>query len=260
MRIQILSDLHLEVNPNFDIPVTDADVLVVAGDIHNGKVYETVQWLDHWRSSHRKPLIFVLGNHDFYGYEYATAKSAFKLLCKDIDVILLDNSSYHWKNYKTEEEVTFIGGTMWSDQKFNHPNIKNDLADYFHIRNSANCVSVYDGPGMIKDKDTIAFHNEFLLHAEALVNAAKTKICMVSHHGPSGKSIHPYWDGDPRNGYFSSPVLERHSWCDKVGLWLHGHTHCSLDYRAGETRVVVNPLGYGGGENPKFNPRLVIEY
>lgn len=47
-------------------------------------------------------------------------------------------------------------------------------------------------------------------------------------------------------------------------LWVHGHTHDSMDYRLGETRVLCNPRGYPLGsaavefENPSFNPSLVL--
>jgi hypothetical protein len=41
-------------------------------------------------------------------------------------------------------------------------------------------------------------------------------------------------------------------------LFVHGHTHCSFDYRVGQTRVLCNPHGYGD-ENPDFNPSLIVE-
>jgi hypothetical protein len=50
-----------------------------------------------------------------------------------------------------------------------------------------------------------------------------------------------------------------------AALWVHGHTHASCDYFAGQTRVVCNPKGYGpvrtGGEyeNPDFDSGLVVE-
>jgi hypothetical protein len=50
-----------------------------------------------------------------------------------------------------------------------------------------------------------------------------------------------------------------------AALWVHGHTHASCDYVAGQTRVVCNPKGYGpvktGGEyeNPEFDAGLIVE-
>jgi Icc-related predicted phosphoesterase len=45
-----------------------------------------------------------------------------------------------------------------------------------------------------------------------------------------------------------------------VKLWIHGHTHESMDYDIEGTRVVCNPRGYLPEEpNKRFNPRLVVE-
>lgn len=43
-------------------------------------------------------------------------------------------------------------------------------------------------------------------------------------------------------------------------LWIHGHTHESVDYRVGRTRVVCNPHGYAGhAVNARFDPRFTVE-
>lgn len=46
-------------------------------------------------------------------------------------------------------------------------------------------------------------------------------------------------------------------------LWVHGHTHMSVDYMVGSCRVVSNPRGYREGgdsfENKAFDPGLIVE-
>src|ERR1017187_7917570 len=61
MRLHILADLHLEFGPVV-VPTTEADVVVLGGDIHLGS-----KGLE-WAKSHfgDKPMIYVLGNHEFY--------------------------------------------------------------------------------------------------------------------------------------------------------------------------------------------------
>jgi len=59
MKIQVMSDLHLEFGA-FEIPRTDADVIVLAGDIHVG-----IKAID-WIKNQTKPVIYVLGNHEYY--------------------------------------------------------------------------------------------------------------------------------------------------------------------------------------------------
>jgi len=44
----------------------------------------------------------------------------------------------------------------------------------------------------------------------------------------------------------------------KPDLWIHGHTHVSLDYMIKNTRVITNPKGYVN-ENPDFDPHYIIE-
>jgi hypothetical protein len=46
----------------------------------------------------------------------------------------------------------------------------------------------------------------------------------------------------------------------RPALWLHGHTHASVDCTVGETRIVCNPFGYVPDElNAEFRDRLLIE-
>jgi hypothetical protein len=53
---------------------------------------------------------------------------------------------------------------------------------------------------------------------------------------------------------------------DGPALWIHGHTHLSVDCMVNDTRVVCNAKGVGPllmyrerPENPDFDPRLVID-
>jgi Icc-related predicted phosphoesterase len=47
---------------------------------------------------------------------------------------------------------------------------------------------------------------------------------------------------------------------EAVQLWVHGHTHDSVDLDIAGTRVVCNPRGYAPDDlNPEFQPGLVVE-
>ena len=60
MRVALLSDLHLSVQA-MSLPAVDADVLVLAGDLHRpaGSI--------EWARQFELPTLFVAGNHEFYG-------------------------------------------------------------------------------------------------------------------------------------------------------------------------------------------------
>jgi predicted phosphodiesterase len=62
MKLHILSDVHVEFGP-YDAPETDADVVVLAGDIHVGR--NGFDWAREQFPN--KPVLYVLGNHEYYG-------------------------------------------------------------------------------------------------------------------------------------------------------------------------------------------------
>ena len=65
MRIQVVSDLHLEFHNLLPPVVEDADVLVCAGDrapIGTGAVrYAAEEWAE------ARHILYVPGNHEYYG-------------------------------------------------------------------------------------------------------------------------------------------------------------------------------------------------
>ena len=70
-------------------------------------------------------------------------------------------------------------------------------------------------------------------------------------------SVHPRYESQALNSAFASDMTDVIV-AGRPELWVHGHTHDNADYVRGETRVLCNPGGYHS-ENPRFNPRLVVE-
>ena len=62
MKLHIISDLHLSVHP-FAPPRTDADVVVLAGDV--ARPPEAIAWARGFE----KPVVLVPGNHEFLDKE-----------------------------------------------------------------------------------------------------------------------------------------------------------------------------------------------
>ena len=104
MRLQIVSDLHLEFGGD-GISDAGADLLIVAGDLHtklNG-----VRWLlEHWR---RCPAIYVCGNHEFYGARLPRLIDKMKAEAVGSDITVLENEFADLGGYR------FFGGTLWTD-------------------------------------------------------------------------------------------------------------------------------------------------
>ncbi len=117
MKLHILSDLHNEFLRNSknlfqhrwdgSIPDTDADIIVLAGDIDTG--IQVAEWAIDESERLGKHIIYVLGNHEFYHHEYGALREKIKLLCEDKNVHCLDPGSY------VLDDVRFVGATLWTD-------------------------------------------------------------------------------------------------------------------------------------------------
>lgn len=244
-----MSDLHTEVY-KFKYERLDEDVLVLAGDIGVGH-----QCIDFLNSLPKDlPIVFVAGNHEFYKQHKSNMEMWF---AKEL------NNNIHWLNNSEWifNGVRFLGGTMWSDfglfgeaeRWFVEDASKRGIAD-FHIIKNGN-----DRLFTIADcKHEFAQFDKFMRFA--LKQPFQGKTVVVSHHCPSLQSVHPRFLKSSITPYFASNCEHLMGW--GASLFIHGHTHDSYDYNIEGTRVLCNPLGYGGlsGENKGgFNPNLIVE-
>ncbi len=84
MRLQLLSDLHLETEQFDPEPAAGAELLVLAGDIDS-----------HWRGLERfagwpQPVVFVAGNHEFDSRDLDAALPALRRRCGDLGITMLE--------------------------------------------------------------------------------------------------------------------------------------------------------------------------
>lgn len=265
MNIQLASDLHLDLlHPRWPderlvSPAMDADVLVLAGDIHQGS--QAMEAFASWGAKRKASIVYVAGNHEFYG-------NSIEAVQKDLQ----ESSSaqgIHYLERKTVvlDGVRFLGCTLWTDyalrsmfsQEHVMWEIQQRLSDHFHIRM---------GTELFTPQDALALHlssRQWL--TEELAKPFYGKTVVVTHHGPHPLSVHPRYAGDKLNAAYVSDLS---SLLPDVDLWLHGHVHDSFDYRIGRCRVVANPAGYVRNravatsrgefvlENTRFDKELVI--
>jgi predicted phosphodiesterase len=251
VKLHILSDLHLSRGP-LDVPANDADVIIAAGDI--ARPHQAVPWL----VGLRKPVLYVPGNHEFYGGSIAGTRAELKRLCAGTNVSLLDNDE------AMLEGVRFLGTTLWTDflvcgdgerQAAAMRQARNLLHDFRIVRYGAD-------EHVFAPADAIAlFDVDVQWLEDKLAEPHDGPTVVITHHAPSPRSIHPRFADSLLNACFASDA-EALVKASRAELWVHGHMHDSFDYRLGETRVVCNPRGYakdGVNENAAFNPGLVIE-
>jgi predicted phosphodiesterase len=252
MKLNILSDLHIGFSA-FDTPMNDADVVVLAGDIAPPRQAAL------WALRLTKPVIYVLGNHEFYGSSLGGAASELKRLCAGTHVQVLDNDEV------VVDGVRFVGTTLWTDfmlfgdgagRAAATSEAQRRMRDFSRIR-------IDDAtPALFTPAASAALFERnaaWLDRHLPLTHAGPTVV--VTHHAPSRQSIHPRFAGSPLNACFVSDA-ERLVGADRSTLWIHGHTHDSFDYDLNGTRVICNPRGYalaGVNENARFDPDFIVD-
>lgn len=231
MRLQIVSDLHLshwsqamrlpkaEVLPLL-VPETDADAIIVAGDIDDGGQGVMCSTLAQIRPS--QPVLYVLGNHDFYGGRMPS-ETEDSLYCI---VGLAGKISCGQSGLRFGER--FVGTTLWHDDT--------EIARYLAPDWSDSCIIGW------REEVGEANRRAQRLLAEELTPGA----VLITHFLPTRASIAPKYKGYPTNCFFVSDLEELIA-ARKPALVIHGHTHTAQDYTLPcGVRVVCNPVGYPG--------------
>ena len=252
MKLNILSDLHLGVEP-IERPVNDADVVILAGDIARPREAVT------WALGFDKPVLYVAGNHEFYGGTIDGAAAELERLCRGTHVHLLADSEV------VIDDVRFLGTTLWTDfELFGCAEQKSAaIAEAKRLLRDFSRITLSESTGALLTPEdcSILFkkHTRWLRQMLATPHDGPTVV--ITHHAPSPRSIHPRFNGSLLNACFVSD-LESLLDFDRMQAWIHGHTHDSFDYQVKGTRVVCNPRGYvslGVNENPLFDPNFGIE-
>jgi Icc-related predicted phosphoesterase len=283
MKIQIVSDLHLEFS---DINIkneVNADVLILSGDImiaqdlHDhaaadfnpyshgafadlGRKQQRVQRFRDFlkRCSFQFPHTFyVAGNHEFYNGKFFAGIDYLREECaKFPNVYFLERDT------KVIDDVVFIGGTLWADLNNHDPltmqAIKDMMNDYRIIRNDHRAYA------KLSPEDTALRHKLTKEYFKLMLsNHKESKCVIVGHHSPSKLSTHQqYANQYLMNGGYSSDMSQFILDHPQIKLWTHGHTHHPFDYMIGETRIVCNPRGYeteGYSEQSGWDPTFHVE-
>jgi Icc-related predicted phosphoesterase len=274
MKVQVLSDLHIERMRDSDktmldiIPATDADVIALAGDIGVGFEEES-EFCRQLSIKHDKQVLFVLGNHSFYGYRNV---DTIRQQWYDADIngvqYLDEGISF------VKDGINFVGGIFWTD--FNDYNNRVMAAAEHTINDYRGCcMTLQDSKNsgrqapyhpsdpsqlILTPARTVDEHIKTKEWIDLWINDSNSgKNVVISHHSPSTRSTAPEYVGDIINPAFCSDLDD---WIKErdVSLWIHGHCHNSSDYYIGDTRVVCNPYGYyANGLNYNCDLGLVIE-
>ncbi len=265
MKIHILSDLHIEFQ-DFAPPATEADAVVLAGDIGVG--YDGLDWAVRQArpggSFAGKEVFYIAGNHEYYGHRWQALQAALR---ERAAALALPNLHYLDCDQAIVDGVRFLGCELWTDfQLFGsdqHAMAEQMAAcvvylnDFNRIRN--------DEHGKLRPD---AVRERHLRQRSWLAKKLREapdgrwrKTVVITHHLPSMQSVAAKWARDLASSGFASNLDDLVALVD--GLWIHGHTHDSFGYEAGRCRVICNPRGYmgkhGSPENVHFDETMVVE-
>jgi predicted phosphodiesterase len=273
MKFQLLSDLHLEVDPSFTAtPAPGADALILAGDIgalpdtpmaRHGQRDWCLTRFSPKRGNWPVPVFYIPGNHEFDGQDFDVAYAKLRALCDTLGMTWLEGQVL------TEQNVRIIGSTLWSDfdafsdwpddmpGAMTHNLKMRDKAFraanfYLHKAGTQRSSAVFDAAAM---REQALACQAFLRAQLAQPFAGKTLV--VTHFAPSLKSHDPRYGLTPGTAGFCNALDDLVA---KADVWLHGHLHCASHYTIGNCRVIANPLGYKKrGEQENFHPDCIIE-
>lgn len=252
VTLNILSDLHLS-QQGLPQPAIRADITILAGDIARPAAAMA------WAQAIDTPVLYVAGNHEFYGGAIQDTMAQLKQLCVGTQIQVLDNDELVLNG------IRFLGTTLWTDFNLYGPGPirENAITEALaFIRDFQRIRSDSSPNGCLTPQEMEAlFAQQRNWLAQKLDEPFNGPTVVITHHAPSTQSIHPRFEGSLINTCFVSNS-EHLMGADRVALWIHGHTHDSFDYDVRGTRVLCNPRGYnkdGINENLAFDPDLAIQ-
>ena len=282
MKIQLLSDLHLETHPQFQATAAPgADLLVLAGDIGSYQTGSLLQGeyfgLERFSplpqfAAWPCPVVYVPGNHEYDLQDWDVAHARLRQVCEALGILWLERESL------VLDGVRFIGTTLWTDYDaialLNAKVQAGDVGALLKLREKS-----FRAANFYLRKTGGTRHGEAFLaepmRAQALVcqewlrqalqQPFAGQTVVVTHFAPSLQSRDPRYGLVPGTAGFCNALDDL---LPQADLWLHGHLHAPSDYRVQGThadgsswtcRVVANPLGYARkGEQDDFQANRCI--
>jgi DNA repair exonuclease SbcCD nuclease subunit len=246
MKIHLLSDLHTEF-ASFQPPTTDADIVVLAGDVGVGT--RGLPAIREWFPD--RPVVYVAGNHEFY--REAIPRLSEKLAAET------EGSEIHYLENRAVVigGVRFLGCTLWTDFDVFGERVR-CMAEAQASMNDFRLIRVLPQYRRFHPNDAAALHERSLRWLTAALDEPFAEpTVIVTHHAPSLRSCNPAYRNDPVTAAYVSDL----EWMldGRAALWVHGHTHLCVDYEIGGTRVAANQRGYPHDGVEGFRPGLVLD-
>jgi len=228
------------------------DLVVMAGDVALGT--NGVTYAARVSLFLRAPVVYVAGNHEFYGCEMATLLTELRAAAA---------ATHGWVTFLEQDTVTFdfggqclavLGTTLWTDYQASG-------------RSDADVAFAMRAAMQLSDHSRVKLNGEVFLpmHARRLhwesrawlkaemarirAEGCADKVLVVTHHAPLLDASPDHYRGTELSPAFVSDMSAD---VEEIApdLWVAGHTHHSADFMHGRTRFVSSQRGYVGAEEP----------
>lgn len=276
MRIQLISDLHLENYPEF-VPraAPEVDLLILAGDIGSYQADSLLKDDDFGlsRFSPRQPdskwprVFYLPGNHEFDCLDYDATYLKLRNACETLGIEWLERETI------IVGSVRFIGTTLWSDFEAvakSKPTLteqKKALEKAYRAANFylAKNTTLRNGEPMLAENIRSLAHECQSWLTSALAVPFDGTTVTVTHFAPTLRSADPRYGVTPGTAGFCNSLDHL---LPLSQVWMHGHLHCANDYvvsgiedgKPFSCRIVANPRGYPEkAEDKAFDETFVIE-
>jgi len=247
MKIKIVSDLHQEFGIS-NLDFNNADLVILAGDTNLDT--KGIEWAK--ANIKDKPVIYLLGNHEYYKGSYPKTLNKIIEASINSNVTVLENSSVDF------EDIRFHGATLWTDfSLFGSPVeygiiCQGQMNDYKQIRRDPSYSK-------LRTIDTYKIHQKSKAWLQqSLEESIGKKNVVITHHAPSIKSIPDLYKTDPISSAYASNLEDIIIKYQPL-YWIHGHIHTPVRYHIGETEIISNPHGYLDEKYNGYEKDFIIE-
>jgi hypothetical protein len=255
VKLQILSDLHLETESYVPEPAAGAELLVLGGDIDS--TWAGFELFRDWPA----PVLFVAGNHEFDGRELTRAWGELRERCERLGFLMLERESVVLVD-AAGRRIRFAATVRWCDLDLFGNRQRERVqraAEYFmKVMGSTRHGAPFDAAGA---REEAVACRAWLAAELQRPNDGWDRTFAITQFGPSLRSADPRYGDQPGTASFCNADDDLLPLAD---LWIHGHLHCRHDYAVehagGETRVICNARGHGRrGEAEGFDGLLTVE-
>lgn len=254
MRLQILSDLHLETEAFEPAPAPGAELLVLAGDVDSS--WAGFERFRRWPV----PVIYVAGNHEFEGRDLDDTWAALRERVQSVGLTMLEREQCIVQG-ADGRRIRFLGTVRWSDFDLfgdaRRERAMNAATYFLKVMHAKRHGARFDAPAVREEALACRAWLAEVLHEPHDADAT----VVITHFAPSLRSADPRYGAQSATASFCNADDELLPFAD---VWIHGHLHCRHDYRVaharGDTRVVANPRGHSrNGEAAGYDGLFTVD-